>query len=377
MSNKILINGINNSSAGGKTVLLNFIKGFSKYSNSFGVIIIAPKLIENEIQKCINDSNIELVFVKKPNALKSLYWYLYGIPKIIIKRNINLVLNFGDIPIKTKFCKQIFYFDWPHAIYPESAAWKRFSIVTLISKKIKLLIFKFLFNYIDHVIAQTNTAVNRLKVYYPKSHYTVLNNPVSRFSVAEETVNVSFNKSNFYLFFLTRYYEHKNLESIIPLAKIIKKNCDNIKILITVEKNHGHGARKLLQNIELNRLKEIIINVGEISLGQVTFLYKKIDALFMPTLLESFSGTYIESMYFEKPILTSDIDFAKEICGNGAIYFNPFNTQEQFDAIKFIRENSKEKSQLIKNQKHQLHNFINWESKTKKIVELINKILIE
>ena len=74
----------------------------------------------------------------------------------------------------------------------------------------------------------------------------------------------------------------------------------------------------------------------------------------MPTLLESFSGTYVESMYFEKPILTSDLDFAKEICGNGAIYFNPFNTQEQLDAIKFISENNKEISKLIKNQKLQL-----------------------
>lgn len=377
MNNKILINGINNSSAGGKTVLLNFIKEISNYTNTFRIIILVSKTVENEVQKCITNTSVELIAIKKPNELESLYWYLFKIPQILKFKNIQLVLNFGDIPIRTKSALQIIYFDWPHAIYPESTVWKRFSRVTWATKKIKLFIFKSLFKYIDHIIAQTNTAVNRLKQFYPKNSYTVLNNPVSHFSNEEEDVKISFLKSNFYLFFLTRYYEHKNLESIIPLAKEIKKNGDNIKILITIEKNQGSGARKLLNKIVSNKLNEIIINVGQVSLAQVTSLYKKIDALFMPTLLESFSGTYVESMYFEKPILTSDLDFAKEICGNGAIYFNPFNTNEQLDAIKFISENNKEISKLIKNQKLQLQSFINWELKTNKIIELINKILNE
>ena len=375
--NKILINGINNSSAGGKTVLLNFVKEFSRHENSFRVIILVSKLIENEVKKFISNTKIELIVVKKPNKLESLNWYLFEIPKIIKLKKIDLVLNFGDVPILTKSANQIFYFDWPHAIYPESVVWERFSRITWISKKIKLFIFKSLFKYIDHLIAQTNTAVNRLKLFYPKSQYTVLNNPVSRFSNKEEPVNISFEKSNYYLFFLTRYYEHKNLESIIPLAKTIKKNGDNTKILITIENNHGYGAKKLLNEITLNKLNDIIINLGEVSLGQVIFLYKRIDALFMPTLLESFSGTYIESMYFEKPILTSNIDFAREICGDGAIYFNPFKTKEQLDAIKTIKENKKKKIQLVKNQKKQLNNFINWETKTNKITQLINKILNE
>ena len=49
----------------------------------------------------------------------------------------------------------------------------------------------------------------------------------------------------------------------------------------------------------------------------------------MPTLLESFSGTYVESMYFEKPILTSDLDFAKK-----------FVVMEQFILILSTHRNS-------------------------------------
>ena len=97
MNNKILINGINNSSAGGKTVLLNFIKEISNYTNTFRIIILVSKTIENEVQKCITNTSVELIAIKKPNELESLYWYLFKIPQILRSKNIQLVLNFGDV----------------------------------------------------------------------------------------------------------------------------------------------------------------------------------------------------------------------------------------------------------------------------------------
>jgi glycosyltransferase involved in cell wall biosynthesis len=52
-------------------------------------------------------------------------------------------------------------------------------------------------------------------------------------------------------------------------------------------------------------------------------LYASVDALLLPTLLESFSQTYIEAMHFGKPIFTSDRDFAHDVCGDVAFFFDP------------------------------------------------------
>jgi glycosyltransferase involved in cell wall biosynthesis len=38
-------------------------------------------------------------------------------------------------------------------------------------------------------------------------------------------------------------------------------------------------------------------------------------------------------MHFGLPILTSDLDFAKEICGDAAIYFDARNPESMRDAI--------------------------------------------
>ena len=69
-------------------------------------------------------------------------------------------------------------------------------------------------------------------------------------------------------------------------------------------------------------------------------LYNQADAMFLPTLLETFSASYPEAMKMERPILTSDLDFAKDICGDAALYFNPLDSYDIANKIKTINDRS-------------------------------------
>jgi len=60
--------------------------------------------------------------------------------------------------------------------------------------------------------------------------------------------------------------------------------------------------------------------------------------LLLPTLLESFSATYVEAMSFDCPILTSDLDFARGVCGDAAVYFDPWNPESIKNAIVKLKE---------------------------------------
>lgn len=84
--------------------------------------------------------------------------------------------------------------------------------------------------------------------------------------------------------------------------------------------------------IKSRGLEDSIINVGPLSQQDLGAFYKHCDALVMSTRLESF-GTYLEAMHFGMPILTSDLDFAHEVCGDAALYFNPWNAESIRDAI--------------------------------------------
>jgi glycosyltransferase involved in cell wall biosynthesis len=66
--------------------------------------------------------------------------------------------------------------------------------------------------------------------------------------------------------------------------------------------------------------------------------YRHSSALILPTLLESFTATYLEAMQFDCPVLTSDLDFAREVCGEAAIYFDPWNVDDMCNAILRLRD---------------------------------------
>ena len=122
---------------------------------------------------------------------------------------------------------------------------------------------------------------------------------------------------------LTRYYPHKNLEVFIELAQLIKNNKKPYTIITTISEDQHPGASRLLELMQLNGVEEVIQNIGPVPMDEVPALYEVTDGLLLPTLLESFSGTYVDAMHMKRPIFTSDRDFAHDVCGKAAFYFDP------------------------------------------------------
>lgn len=61
--------------------------------------------------------------------------------------------------------------------------------------------------------------------------------------------------------------------------------------------------------------------------------------MFLPTLLECFSASYPEAGFMKVPIFTSDLSFAKTICGEGAFYFNPMDCKNIASVITSAYKN--------------------------------------
>ena len=109
-------------------------------------------------------------------------------------------------------------------------------------------------------------------------------------------------------------------------------------------------------------LPDHVLNVGPVCQSLLGAYYRGCDALFLPTLLESFTGTYVEAMYFGVPILTSDLDFARHVCGDAAIYFNPWDPGSIKDAILRLRSDSDLRRELVNRGRERLRaEFKSWD----------------
>jgi glycosyltransferase involved in cell wall biosynthesis len=58
------------------------------------------------------------------------------------------------------------------------------------------------------------------------------------------------------------------------------------------------------------------------------------DALFLPSLMESYSGVYSEALLYERPIFTSNYDFATALLDNAAFYFDPLKPAHIAEVIE-------------------------------------------
>ncbi len=146
-------------------------------------------------------------------------------------------------------------------------------------------------------------------------------------------------KNEFWFVTISAYYPSKNLEIINELVKIIKEKKLNIKFVLTF-------PHEIIKD-KFEKSKEYIINLGPVKLEECPYIYSKADALFLPTLVESFTASYPEAMIMKKPILTSNYSFATTVCQDAALYFNPYDVNDIIQNMILISSNEKLCAQMV------------------------------
>jgi glycosyltransferase involved in cell wall biosynthesis len=334
---RILINAVNIKVGGGVTVLLNLLNELvsNKKYKVYEFLVLVPSL-----ERYTDFNKIPVKIEAVPKIVTFPYFRVFTdffwLKKRVEKYCPSAVFTIGNFPIQTSF-KQAVLFMYPYAIYPrEREVWSRLTRIDFIDLKLRNFVFENRLKYADLILPQTITSKNRLLMYYGSKIKSIIVVPTafSRIGV-DKNVNFNFSKDGDTKYFLclTRYYRHKNVEVLIALGNIIKFTGSSYRIVTTISRDQGDSACKFLDDILLNGLENIIVNVGQVAYDAVPSLYKQCDALLLPTLLESFSATYIDSMSFGKPIFTSDRDFSREVCGDAAFYFDPHDAHDIFNCM--------------------------------------------
>src|ERR1019366_54491 len=155
------------------------------------------------------------------------------------------------------------------------------------------------------------------------------------------------------------YHPHKNLNILLDVGQAIKCNGLNYCVVTTVDPT-GSGGRRFVESIRERGLEGVIANVGQVPLPRMKSLYEQCDGVLMPTLLESFSIVYVEAMHHRLPILTSDLWFARAVCGDAAKYFNPVDANDILRSIEEVFSDEAQKRTLIDAGIRRLKSFPTW-----------------
>lgn len=171
----------------------------------------------------------------------------------------------------------------------------------------------------------------------------------------------------FRLLTLTSYYPHKDLERIPKIANILQeRGIHHVRFILTL-KNEDFE-----QKIEKH---PYVVNVGPILPKDCPALYAACDAMLLPTLAECFSASYPEAMVMKKPIITTNLGFAKSICGDAALYFDAQNAKAAADKIVELMGNDALSRELIACGLEQLKTFDSTRQRAEKYLDLCKQVV--
>ena len=68
-----------------------------------------------------------------------------------------------------------------------------------------------------------------------------------------------------------------------------------------------------------------LVTLGVLRVSELAAAYRDACAVYLPTLREISSAVYPESFFFRRPLITTDMDFARELCGDAALLVEPRN----------------------------------------------------
>jgi glycosyltransferase involved in cell wall biosynthesis len=137
---------------------------------------------------------------------------------------------------------------------------------------------------------------------------------------------------NIRLLYLSAYYAHKNLEIIPHVAAALSRRVHDrhFEFVLTLPEEDASKIRGLAREIGV---EESIVNMGHVLISDAVSVYQSCHICFMPSLLESFSANYPEAMATGRPLVATDLDFARAICGDAAVFFEPRSAEAAADAI--------------------------------------------
>jgi glycosyltransferase involved in cell wall biosynthesis len=168
------------------------------------------------------------------------------------------------------------------------------------------------------------------------------------------------------------FYPHKNIDTLLLAFAQFLKTKKDFKLVLVGKKDFFY--KRINDQIESLGLSKSVMFVENPPDDKIFSLYKNAVATVVPSFMEGFSLTAVEAMSSDSPLIASDIPVHREICGDGAIYFDP-NSQEALALImELITKDSKTRAELIEKGKEKAKAY-SWEKMTRETLKVYESSL--
>ena len=352
MKNRFVIDIRMIGSSGIGTYIQNILCGIlNNYKKTNIILLVNPYFDYSKILRNFNSNNFKIITINSPiysireqfeiyfKLIKYkivLFWSPhYNIPILL---NANLLVTIHDIwhivdksPVqflRNVYARVLFFF----------IKFKKANIIT---------VSNFTMN---EIIAYTNI----------NSNITVVKNGIDKFWKSNKSYKKSRN-----IIYVGNIRKHKNVSLLIDSFKNI--NDSSFKLLLI-----GSSNNYLKKN---NFNNQNIKFIDKVDREKLVEYYNNARLLVLPSKYEGFGFTPLESMACDCPALVSDFSAIREICKDGAYYFNLDKKDDLKNKIINLLNNDQVCDNLIKKGREIVKQY-DWDKTVHETIKIIDKLLV-
>ena len=171
---------------------------------------------------------------------------------------------------------------------------------------------------------------------------------------------------NSFLLFVGNVKPHKNLKNLLLAIKDL-----NINVVIVGKKDGfitgDNGIKNVIKN---NSLEKKVYFTGYVDDEDMPAIYNLADIFVFPSLYEGFGIPPLEAQACGTPVIVSNIASLPEVCGDSALYCNPYDVNDIKEKIEVLLNNENLRQKLIQKGFENIKRF-SWKKSAKKIMEII------
>lgn len=172
------------------------------------------------------------------------------------------------------------------------------------------------------------------------------------------------------LLFTSLYAEHKNLGTLFRALLRLNAFGKEFRLITTADPGWENIHNPIRESD-----RALVAKLGKLGLLELTGmlagaaldeLYARADIFVYPSVVESFGHPLLEAMAAGLPVLAADVPVNRELCGEAALYFTPFDEAHCARQIAVVMNDAQCRSNLTRNGLQRVEQF-RWSSHVRTI----------
>jgi len=372
---RILVNAVSAKSGGAAAYIKNLIGTIGHRDSSNEYVFYIPSQIK--VGPTIGNIRTVKCDVALQRSWRRFLWDQFVLRRIIKQNKIDVLLSSSDFGMFFPPCRQLLLLR--NGLFFSEMYMKNFVTKKRIAARIDIRFRRLLvmlsayfsdlvMTASEHMLAE---ARNFIRVGKSREMVNPFGVPLDRFKPREYTES---NGKIFQLVFISEYNDSKNLTVLLKAVLLLReRGIFDFSLLTTADPHQFPEVEVVnrqadIQLLSLPLLRGCISVIEPVAYEKVPELYLMGDIFVFPSFVESFGHPLVEAMASGLPIVASDIPICHEICGDAAVYFDPFDAEQLAERILQLKNNDEMRRTLMRLGRDRVKERFDWQSHVDRLI---------